>query len=74
MKKCFTCSRTYPLFLFHKNNRKYQRPENKGKCFNCRFCEAKKAYDGKYVAIVEGKFQVIKCKPNFWSYLKLWWK
>lgn len=73
-KRCFTCNIKYPLFLFHINTMKYQRPENKGRCFNCRFCEAKKAYKGVYVRNIHGKFKVIYCKTNLWSYLKLWLK
>jgi hypothetical protein len=40
-KKCFTCNRKYPLFLFYVNKLKYQLPSDKGRCVNCRFCEIK---------------------------------
>ena len=53
---------------------KYQRPENKGKCFSCRFCRANEAFTGKYTAYVDGKFKILECKPNIISYIKLFLK
>lgn len=38
MKRCFTCKRNYPLFLFHVDSSKYQRESAKGKCIECRIC------------------------------------
>lgn len=40
-KRCFTCKKIYPLFLFHKNRMKYQLPSDKKRLVNCRFCEIK---------------------------------
>lgn len=56
MKKCFTCKRKYPLFLFSKNNRKYQRPENKGRVYNCRMCT--------YKYILKNNMSIYNCNKD----------
>lgn len=38
-KRCFTCNRLKPLFLFSKNRRNYKLKSDKGKLVNCRLCE-----------------------------------
>ena len=42
MKKCFTCDRRYPLFLFAKDRMKYQRPHDQGRVRCCRICNYKR--------------------------------
>ena len=43
VKKCFTCNRKYPLFLFGKTNPKdYQLKTDQGRLTECRFCEYKR--------------------------------
>ena len=40
-KTCFGCDNIYPLQMFNKNNKKYTRPSQKGRCFNCKRCVKK---------------------------------
>lgn len=37
-KLCYGCDNVLPLFMFKKNNKKYVRPSQKGRCFNCVIC------------------------------------
>ena len=43
-KKCFKCNNVYPLFIFEKNNSRFQLPSAKGKCFECRICGIKRKF------------------------------
>lgn len=57
MKRCFTCKRNYPLFLFHVNDSKYQREADKGKTIECRFCSLKRNLNDKgFTHRIDGKF------------------
>jgi hypothetical protein len=70
-KNCFNCGRKYPLFLFKKNNRKYQRPQMKNRVYNCRFCEATICYKKeKEIRLIDGKFEVIHFEPTIFNWLK----
>lgn len=42
MKKCFSCDRKYPLFMFGKDRMKYQRPSDHKRVKCCRVCNYKK--------------------------------
>lgn len=41
MKKCFSCNRKFPLFMFQKDRMKYQRPHDQGRVKICRVCNYK---------------------------------
>lgn len=70
-KRCFNCGKNYPLFLFQKNNRKYQREHMKGKVHNCRFCTATECYKtGREVIIIDNKFNVIPFKQTWFNWIK----
>lgn len=69
MKKCFTCKRNYPLFLYHINTSKYMREADKGVTIECRLCTLKRAkkckglmqrVDGKFEFVPMGKIEIIK--------------
>jgi len=69
MKKCFSCKRNLPLFLFLKDNSKYQVKAEKGKTKVCRLCNIKRSLktnsifarvDGKFITIEMSKFEIIK--------------
>ena len=56
-KKCFTCKRNYPLFLFHVNNSKYQREADKGVTIECRLCTYKRMKkDNGIMQRIDNKF------------------
>lgn len=68
MKKCFNTQRKLPLFLFQKDNSKYQIKSEKGKCRVCRICNMKKSFkekgifgrfEGKYEFRTKSKLQII---------------
>jgi len=60
MKKCFTCKRNYPLFLYHTDTSKYQRESAMGKVIECRICTFKRAkMQGGLMQRVEGKFTFV---------------
>ena len=42
MKRCYACEFLLPLFMFSKNNRKYQNATNKGRNYICRICNYKR--------------------------------
>lgn len=42
LKRCFSCNRLKPLFLFKINTRKYQLLSDKGRCVDCRLCNVKR--------------------------------
>lgn len=58
MKKyCRTCGKNRPMYLYHKDDSKYQIKSNNGKCIECRFCTYKRAkIDGGLMQRLEGKF------------------
>ncbi len=57
MKKCFTCKRNYPLFLYHINTSKYMREADKGVTVECRICCYKRMKNDKgFTHRVDGKF------------------
>ena len=59
-KRCFTCKRNYPLFLYHKNKSKYQREADKGVTIECRLCTLKRAKNNKgLMQRVNGKFEFV---------------
>ena len=69
MKRCFTCKRTIPLFLYHTDTSKYQRESAKGKCIECRRCAYKRIkedkgimqrIDGKFVFVPMDRIETIK--------------
>ena len=68
-KKCFTCRKNYPLFLFHVNDSKYQREADKGVTVECRICCYKRMkkdkgimqrLDGKFTFVPMTKKELIK--------------
>ena len=69
MKKCLTCKRNYPLFLYHLNDSKYQREADKGVTIECRLCCFKRAkkhkglmrrVDGKFKFVLMNRIEIIK--------------
>jgi hypothetical protein len=63
-KKCFTCKRNYPLFLFHVDSSKYQRESAKGKCIECRLCTYKRMKkDNGIMQRIDGKFTFVNINP-----------
>jgi hypothetical protein len=48
-KRCYKCNRWYPLFMFKKDNRKFQLPVALGKARNCRMCIWKDSSNGNTV-------------------------
>jgi hypothetical protein len=68
-KICFSCKRNLPLFLFLKDDSKYQVKAEKGKTKVCRVCNIKRSLktnsifarvDGKFITIEKSKIQIIK--------------
>lgn len=56
-KYCRTCGKNRPMYLYHKDDSKYQIKSNNGKCIECRFCTYKRAkIDGGLMQRLEGKF------------------
>jgi len=68
MKRCFKCTRKYPLFLFGKNNMKYVIKSDKGRLIECRICTVKRFIkeEGKIVKynFIIKKFEIITLKIN----------
>ena len=63
-KKCFTCKRNYPLFLFHVNDSKYQREADKGVTVECRICCYKRMKKDKGIMQrIDGKFTFVNINP-----------
>jgi hypothetical protein len=73
MKRCYKCTHTYPLFLFHKDRRKFQLKFNKGTCAECRFCTADRVYSGSIIRynFNTNKFDTIEVKPNWINWIKV---
>ena len=66
MKRCFTCKRTYPLFMYHKDDSKYQLKSNKGKCVECRLCVLKRIKKDKGIMKrIEGKFEFVNVNYKY---------
>lgn len=68
-KKCFSCKRNLPLFLYHKDTSKYQRESAKGKVIECRKCAYKRMkkdkgimqrIENKFVFVPMDKIETIK--------------
>ena len=60
-KRCFNCGKTKYLFLFKKDNSKYQLKSNKGRCIKCRRCSIKQSIkNGGYLQRVDRDFIFIK--------------
>lgn len=59
--------------MYGHNPCKYQVPYYKGRNIKCRHCAAKEVYTGSIVQLDKetSKFKVLKVKPTFWNYLKL---
>lgn len=71
-KKCFSCQKNYPLFLFYKNNRKYQREDMKGTTYCCRFCRSNLAIkEQKLLSFREGTFVREDIKPSIMNWIKV---
>lgn len=51
--------------MFPTNHVEYQRPENKGKCFNCKICQYKAEIKNKsYIRRIDGKFYRFEIKSK----------
>lgn len=59
MKRCFTCKRKKPLFLFKKNRMKYQLKSDMNRCVECRLCTAKR-FINQHGKIAEFDFNIRK--------------
>ena len=60
-KRCYTCNRWYPLFMFKKDSRKFQLPIALGTVRNCRVCVWKDSSNGnKVVRWQDGKFNLVQ--------------
>lgn len=77
MKKCFTCKRNKPLFLFYKNRVKHKLPTDKGVTVNCRLCETKKFIKNKGSIVrynfIKKHFQVLQLKVNLINIIKIYY-
>jgi len=73
-RKCFKCNNNFPLFLFHKNTRKYDIPYYKGRCVECRWCASKRVLTGKIVQWDGKKFNLINIKPTLINFIKYYFK
>ena len=62
MKKyCISCGKNRPMWLYHKDDSKYQIKSNNGKCVECKICSYKRAKrDGGLMSRVDGKFTFVK--------------
>ena len=72
MKKCFGCNRKFPLFMFSKDNMKYQRPSDQGRVKCCRICNYKtwsKYMEAWMFNYNTGRFNRVEFK-NKWEVIK----
>ena len=70
-KRCFTCKRNYPLFLFHVNDSKYQREADKGVTIECRLCTYNRMKKDKGIMQrVDGKFTFVNINPIKYMFKK----
>jgi hypothetical protein len=61
MKRCYSCRRKKFLFLFKKDNSKYQLKSSLGRCIVCRTCNIKRAFkNGGYLKRTGKNFEFIK--------------
>ena len=70
MKKyCRTCGKNRPMYLYHKDDSKYQIKSNNGRTIECRFCTFKRAkkdkglmsrIDGKFTFVPMNKIEILK--------------
>ena len=78
MKRCYKCGISYPLFMFHKDRRKFQLKIAKGKTHECRICTANRVWEGKIVRynFTINKFELKEIKPNWINWFKIFigWK
>jgi hypothetical protein len=73
-KKCFTCKRNYPNFIFPINKVIYQRPDDLGTCKVCKFCTYKQWSKNMYAWLYSQdikKFQRIDFKTKLQIIKKL---
>lgn len=74
MKKCFSCNKKKPLFLFKKNRMKYQLKSDIGRCVECRMCTAKRFINqnGKIIQrnFQTNKFEITQTKVNVINIIK----
>ena len=74
IKKCHTCKRKLPLFLYKINNAVYQRESDLGVCINCRFCGYKLALKQEgWMQRINGKFMFVKA-DKIDIFIKYWLK
>lgn len=61
MKKyCRTCGKNRPMYLYHKDDSKYQIKSNNGKCIECRICTYKRGKEeGGLMQRLDGKFHFV---------------
>ena len=68
-KYCRTCGKNRPMYLYHKDDSKYQIKSNNGKCIECRFCTFKRIkedkgimqrLENKFVFVPMGNIEIIK--------------
>ncbi len=78
MKRCFTCKRVKPLFMFGKNRMKYQIKSDMGRLIDCRLCTIKRIYkqDGNYIAynFTTKRFDSAYIKPTLINLIKQYFK
>jgi hypothetical protein len=60
-KYCISCGKNRPMFLYHKDDSKYQIKSNNGKCIECKICTYKRANrNGGLMQRIEEKFTFVK--------------
>lgn len=71
-KRCFQHKKKTPLFMFYKNNRKYQREDMLGRVFVCRICSANNLIrESKHMKLYnDKKFEVEYVKPSLLNWIK----
>ena len=66
-KQCYTCNRWYPLWMFKKDNRKFQLSIALGKVRNCKICCWKESRN-TVVRYNGTKFEIVKL--TLWQRIK----
>lgn len=65
-KKCVSCGKWWPLFMYAKDSRKFQLPIAFGKVRDCRFCVYKRKdpvvrwQNNKFILLTRTKIEKIK--------------